>query len=228
MRRNYISPEYKYNSINGTMNMREQTSFFGSKMIDIQDSISISNENLIFYQNENGDQINFTLEKNLSPIVYSTVDDKKINHTIQRDQSQSMSQLNSNTRWIIDIDIKKILINYLFATLKRYRTFEGVKTNNTLTKSVNSSIYEYINSNILNRYKYNKVDLFVEYNHFSQDGTLRYKNSFIEISNSFNISNKYQSILSDDQNSLRIIFNQEKNSDEYNFNYYFNLFFNKI
>ena len=58
MRRNYISPEYKYVTKGGTFNMLEQTSFFGSKMIDIQDRISISNENVIYYQNSNFEQLN--------------------------------------------------------------------------------------------------------------------------------------------------------------------------
>jgi hypothetical protein len=228
MRRNYISPEYKYQTKNGTFNMIEQTSFFGSKMIDIFDRISVSNENLIYYQNSNFEQLNFTSEKNLSPIVYSTIQDKLNNHTIVKDAAQSSTQENYNTRWIIEINIKTILSNYLFATLKKYRTFEGVRNSITLYNNVNTAVSEYVSKNIINRYKYSNIEFFVEYENFSQDGSLRFKNDFIELTNSSLQTNKIQAILSDDESKLKIIFNQEKPSSDYNFNYYFNLYFDKI
>lgn len=208
--------------------MLEQTSFFGSKMIDIQDRISISNENVIYYQNSNYEQLNFTLEKNLEPIVYSTIQDKTQNHTISRDESQGDIQLNYNTRWILEINLKSILSNYIFATLKRYRTFEGVRNNMTLYNNVNSAISEYVSKNILSRYKYSTIEFFAEYKHFSQDGTIRFKNDFVEITTSSSQTNKIQTILNEDGSKLKIIFNQEKPSTDYNFNYYFNLYFDKI
>ena len=57
MRRNYISPEYDYVKVYGTYNMTEQSSFFGSKMLKIDDSVSLDNQNLIYYQNINDEQI---------------------------------------------------------------------------------------------------------------------------------------------------------------------------
>lgn len=222
MRRNYISPEYKYQSRNGTFNMIEQTSFFGSKMIDIQDRITISNENIIYYQNTNFEQLNFTLEKNLNTIVYSTIQDKLSNHTITKDAAQSSTQENYNTRWIIEINLKTILSNYLFATLKKYRTFEGVRNSVTLYNNVNTAISEYITKNIMSRYKYSTIEFFVEYEHFSQDGSLRFKNDFVELTTSSLQTNKIQAILSDDESRLKIIFNQERPSSDFNFNYYFN------
>jgi len=228
MRRNYISPEFKYVNINGTMNMTEQTSFFGSKMLDIQDSISILNENLIYYQDQNREQLNFSLEKNLDPIVYSSVNDKSSNHIIKSDESQSSIQLTSNTKWNIEIDLNKILSNYIFATLKKYRTFEGVKNNMTIFNNTDSAINDYILKNVINRYKYKSVDFFVDYKPFSDDGSMKYKNTFGEITNSSLITKKIQSILNESQGKLNIIFNQEKSSASYNFNYYFNLYFEKI
>ena len=228
MRRNYISPEFKYTNINGTMNMREQTSFFGSKMLDIQDSISILNENLIYYQDQNKEQLNFSLEKNLDPIVYSSVNDKSFNHIIKSDESQSNIQLASNTKWNIEIDISKILTNYIFATLKKYRTFEGVKNNMTIFNNIDSGINDYISKNIISRYRYKSVDFFIDYKPFSEDGSVKYKNIFTEITNNSLITKKLQSILNESQGKLNIIFNQEKSSTSYNFNYYFNLYFEKI
>ncbi len=228
MRRNYISPEFKYVNINGTMNMTEQTSFFGSKMLDIQDTISILNENLIYYQDQNKEQLNFSLEKNLDPIVYSSINDKSSNHIIKLDESQSSIQLTSNTKWNIEIDLNKILTNYVFATLKKYRTFEGVKNNMTIYNNIDSGIKDYISKNVINRYKYKSVDFFVDYKSFSEDGSMKYKNTFAEITNNSFITKKLQSILKENQEKLSILFNQEKPSESYNFNYYFNLYFEKI
>lgn len=228
MRRNYISPEYEYVKRNGSMNMIEQTSFFGSKMIDISDLLFISNENIIYYQSANKEQLNFSLENGLSPILYSSFDDKKNNHSIKIDESQNSIQYESNTKWIITIDVKKILINYLFATLKKYRTFEGIKNNMTIYNNVDTAIYEYISKNILNRYRYKSIDFFVDYVSFLSDGSMRYKNTFLEITNSPNITNKIQVMVSDNQETVTLIFNQEKPSSLYNYNYYFNLHFEKI
>jgi hypothetical protein len=228
MRRNSISPEFKYAKTHGSMSMLELTSFFGSKMIDIVDKLTIGGENIIYYQTINSEQLNFNIEKNLTPKVYNTIGDKLANHTIKIDESQSKIQLESNTRWIIQIDLKSILINYLFATLKKYRTFEGVRNNMTIFNNIDAGVVDYINKNILSRYKYTTIDFFVDYIPFSQDSTMRYKNSFVEINVSNKISNKIQTIVNDNQTQLTLTFNQEKPSTTHNFNYYFNLYFEKI
>ena len=228
MRRNYISPEFTYSGINGTMNMKEETSFLGSKMLYIPNSLSISIENIIYYQTLNNEQINYTIEKNSTPILYSTSSDKLINHTIKYDKSQSQSQYNTNTKWIIEIDILSILTNYIFANLKKYRTFEGVKNNMTLSNNIDTAIKQYISNNILNRYEYDRCDLFISYNLLSQTGQKRYGNTFSEITNSSNILSKVQTQLSSDKSKLTLTFFQEKISSVYNFNYYFNLYFNRL
>jgi len=61
MRRDYISPEYKSVRVYGTFNMLEESNFFGSKMLEIEDSIIISNQEIIYYQNENGEQIDYSI-----------------------------------------------------------------------------------------------------------------------------------------------------------------------
>lgn len=229
MRRNYISPEFKYVKTHGSMSMLEQTSFFGSKMMDIMDSLSITNENIIYYQGQGtNEQLNLLIEKNTTPIVYNTINDKKENHTIRLDQAQSSAQSDSNARWIIEINAKSILNNYLFATLKKYRTFEGVRNNMTIYNSIDVGIKDYISKNILNRYSYKSVDLFVSYQPFSQDGILKHRNQFVEITDTSLITNKVQSILNSNGEMITINFNQEKPASEYNFNYYFNLYFEKI
>ena len=112
--------------------------------------------------------------------------------------------------------------------MKKYRTFEGVRNSVTLYNNVNTAISEYITKNIMSRYKYSTIEFFVEYEHFSQDGSLRFKNDFVELTTSSLQTNKIQAILSDDESRLKIIFNQERPSSDFNFNYYFNLYFDKI
>jgi hypothetical protein len=51
MRRSYISPEFEYNRVFGTLNMKEESSFFGSKMLEIEDSLELHNQGIVYFQN---------------------------------------------------------------------------------------------------------------------------------------------------------------------------------
>ena len=175
MRRSYISPEFKTNNVYGTYNMVEESNFFGAKMLEIEDSILISNQNVIYYQKTNGEQLDFDTETTLESTVYSSSLDKNTNHKITLDQSQTKYNLENNTKWIIDIDVKSILSNYLYAELKRYRTFEGIKAEMTIYNDVNVAMKKYIESNVLNRYKLSTIDLYVNYTDLRNQNVLRYK-----------------------------------------------------
>ena len=119
MRRNYISPEFEYRKVFGTLNMKEESTFFGSKMLEIEDIIELHNQGIIYYQNSNNEQIDLDIERSLNPIVYSASDDKKNNHTLVIDESQSDPQRNNLTKYIMTINLKNILENlYLFIFLQ--------------------------------------------------------------------------------------------------------------
>ncbi len=229
MRRTYISSEFMNNPVSGTMNMIEESNFFGAKMLDVEDSILIENQNIIYYQNLKGEQIDIAVESSLPSYVYSSSSDKELNHTLKLDDSQSSFQKNGNTKWILDINLKKILENYLFATLKRYRTFEGVTTEQTISNDVNSSVYSYITSNVTNRYKYKRIDLYISYKDLRNQNVLRYKNTWSpSVFSNVNKYNKFQTDLAYDDSVVKIYFNQEKTSTEYTFEYFFNILFEKI
>lgn len=229
MRRSYISPEFIYSKVNGTLNMSEQSSFFGSKMIDIDDYIQIKNENIIYYQLSSNEQIDIISENSLPQKVYDTVLDKKLSHALIIDESQSESQKNNNTKWILNIQLRSVLRNYLFSTLKKYRTFEGVKNNMTKYNDVNSSITEYIDLNILNRYKFKSIDMYVSYVDLLMLNGLKYNNQYdANIENVNNIFKKIQTETEQDEKSMKIYFTQEKNSSLYAFKYYYNLYYEKI
>lgn len=230
MRRTYISPEFEYVSVNGTTNMVEQSSFFGSKMLEIADSIQIKNENVIYYQMPNNEQLNSTIEQTLPQLVYDTVADKSKNHRLFLDESQTETQKNGNTRWILDIDIRTILKNYIFANLKKFRTFEGVLNNSVVDKNVNSAILNYIDNNVLNRYKFERVEFFYKNTDLLTIGTLKYKNEFdvnIElVPNS--LFTRFQTETDPRDEDIRLTFYQDKSSSQYSFKYYFNLYFEKL
>jgi hypothetical protein len=229
MRRTYISPEFKTNNVYGTYNMVEESNFFGAKMLEIEDSILIDSKNIIYYQKLNGEQLDFDTETTLESNIYSSSEDKKSNHKITIDESQSKYNLDNNTKWIIDIDIKKILSNYLYAELKRYRTFEGIKADMVIYNNVNVAIKKYIEFNVLNRYKLSNIEFYVNYTDLRSQNVLRYKNIWNEntYKPEYKLS-KVQTISDYNQNKLRVLFNQEKPSSTYKFDYFFNLLFVKI
>ena len=227
MKRNYIAPEFKYTNVYGTYNMSEKSSFFGSKMLDIEDSIDIDTKNLVWYQNTNNEQIDFIVESSMTSNSLSSLDEKQNNHTISIDDSQSDIDKNNLTKWIVSIDINKLLSNYLFGILKQNRTFEGIKNDMTISGNVDYAIKDYISKNILNRYELNKIDFYISYISINSNNRLKWSVSLQEniISNN-NLMTKYKSNLN--RNNLIINFNQDKICQEYTFDYYFNLRFSKI
>jgi len=229
MRRSYISPEYNNTPIYGTFNMVEESNFFGSKMLDVEDNVYISNQNIIYYQRSNGEQIDLAAESSLQTMVYSASDNMKLNHNLSIDDSQFDSQRETNTKWILNINVKNILTDYLFSTLKRYRTFEGISNSLTKTNDINTAIREYVDKNVLNRYKFSRLDMYVSYTDLRSQNVLRYKNNWNStIISDSNLLKKRQVDLSYDESEIKVLFTQEKPSSSYNFDYYFSILFEKI
>lgn len=238
MRLKHISPEYTYNVVNGTLSMKEKKAFFGSKLLKFQDSLTIGNESIIYYQDAQNQQINLANEKLLTSFIYNTYDDKLNNSNLVIDNSAS-NRDNNYTPWVLTINYGKILQNYLFATLKKYRTFEGVTNNNTLNSDVNNAIMTYISDNLLRLYKLSRVDLYITYNDLKStirvnplDGStplIQYKNLFTDkIISDENLNTKYTSNTDITKLIDVIKFKQDKSSLDYSFNYYFNLYFEKV
>lgn len=229
MRRSYISPEYQNKAVQGALNMLEESTFFGAKMLEVEDSINIENKDIIYYQTIDGEQIDFSIESSLTSYIYSSSDDKFSNHTLIIDTTQPKYQLDSNTRWTLTIELNDILSNYLFSILKKYRTFEGIKNDTTIYNDVNIAILSYIQFNVLNRYKYSGIELYVNYIDLRDQSILRYNNKWTDkvINNNYRLT-KLQSDIKYDGSSIKISFNQEKPSSDYKFEYYFNILFEKI
>jgi hypothetical protein len=230
MRRNYISPEFDYVKVHGTVNMKEQSSFFGSKMLSYDDSISLKGESIVYYQNGSGEQISLDSERYLPAIVYDTVKDKSDSHTLFLDESQTEYQKSNNSRWIMDVRIKSVLRNYLFATLKKWRTFEGVYSTMTLNNNVDSAINDYILNNLIGRYRFSKIEFYLKSVDLkTTPGSLRYVNVFESSVESTDFLFSKIDVETDlRENNLRLRFAQPDLSSEYCFSYYYNLYFEKI
>jgi hypothetical protein len=229
MRRTFISPEFKYVSVYGTLNMEEESSFFGSKMLEIEDLITIGNESILFYQNEKGEQIDFEKEYDAPPIIYNSNADKQKLHTLVLDEFQTQIEKNNYTKWKLTISIRSLLKNYLFATLKKYRTFEGVSNEMTYNRNVDFSINEYIQRNVINRYKFTGVDLYLVPVDLLTIGSLKYQNIWDrEISQDQYKFTKFSTVTDFKFEDIQIFFAQNFSASQYAFRYYFNLKFEKL
>jgi len=229
MRRTYISPEFTYQPIYGSYNLLEQASFFGSKMIEIEDLISLTNESLFYYQQSNNEQLDLESELTLTPGIYDQVSDKRDNHTLTLLDIQSDYQKRNNASWELTIDLDLILSNCVFGLLKKYRTFEGMKNEMTFNGDINTSIRKYIDLNIRSRYKLQKVDMYIDYINLLSVNGIRYSNRFDQnIAIESKRFTKFQQATEFDGSQVKISFNQEKPANLYAFKYYFNLFFEKI
>jgi len=228
MRRSYISPEYNSNVVNGTLNMLEESNFFSAKMLEIEEKLLIDNIDILWYQSQTKEQLDISIESTSAPYLYSPSEDKQQNLSLTINTAETPAGLQSkNTRWIFEINLKQILTNYLYAIFKKYRTFEGVKNSQTIYDDVDIAIINYINNNVLNRYRYNKIDLYLAYRSVGEENQLKYKNNWnINLAEETLIEN-YQTVLETDESIVKLLFLQ-LNSSEYIFDYYYNIHFERI
>lgn len=226
MRRNYISDEFKSNIVNGTLTMVEKSSFFGSKMMSIDDVILVDSSNIIYYQNNKSEQINLPLELTYEPL-YVNLNNVKIKNCIVYRDDNTFNDLN-NSNWIIEINFKNILLEYLFGKLKNVRTFNGIYVENTQNNNIDLSIKDYIISNLLDRYLYDSIELWISYNNLTDDGNLKYVNIFNpDIANDSNVNKEFEKIYSDEK-IIKFKFKSKKDTSKYSFDYYFNIKYNRI
>lgn len=227
MRRSYMSPEFINNRVNGTLSMIEESNFFSARMLEIEESILIDNIDVLWYQSQNKEQLDLSIESSLLPYIYSPSEDKVQNLSLKIDPNDTTIGQRRNTRWIFEINIQKILINYLYATLKKFRTFEGVKNNQTINNDVDVAIINYIKNNILNRYRFKQIDLYLVNRDINEEGLIKSKNNWnINLPKESLIKN-YQTVVNSDESVVKLLFLQ-LNSNEYIFEYYYNILFERI
>jgi hypothetical protein len=198
-------------------------------MLEIEDNISIIDDNLIYYQLDTGEQLDEKTEKTLNEVVYDAGLDKSNNQKLVIDENQTEQQRLEKTKWIMTINSKQIFLNYLFATLKKFRTFEGVTNDMVLTNNLNRTIFDYIINNVYYRYRFVRMELFLLPIDITSNGNLQFSNQFDPfIKDDITKVTKFQTVLSEDESSIRVFFSQPENASEFSFKYYYNLYFEKL
>lgn len=243
MKNNLILKKFKKENVKGTYEMLEKETFFGGKLMDIEDEITISDVSVHYYQYYNVDDkkngyqyydLNVFIEKFY---LLDVVNLKLKHHNIVKIPQSEIDEKN-NTRWELNINIKNILREYLFAKIKARRTFKSIEYYDFLNNDINLSIYEYINLNLMDRYKFDSIDFYVKYIDIKNNNT--YDNLTIKQydplfrSDIENINYKINNVnldindFMDQLADVKILYNQSKTSTEYKFDYYFNVKFKKI
>lgn len=242
MKSNIIIHELDKVFVSGTNSERELRNYFGSKMLEIEDSIliddiSIQYTELVSDDNNNGFQ-SYIYDNLTETIRIKNLSDLKFENSSIELQSQNSVDLENNTKWLIRINCKKILQEYLFLRIKENRTFKCISYEDLFGYDVNTYIKRYINQNILNRFKFNKLDLYINYINIITEGDIyntvklkynpTYNRNIINNDNLVKNVNIQQisNILYLDE--LKVLYNQIKKSTEYKIEYYFNIHFSKV
>jgi hypothetical protein len=241
MKDRLILKKYETESVYGTFNLEEEPSFFGSKVIEVEDEIIINDSSIQYFQyfDENDPNNGFQYyELDLffeQLFLLDLVNLKKENHTISKFHQNKIDD-KFNTRWIIEINTKNILKEYLFAKIKERRTFKTINHNLLRNKNINESIYLYITKNILDRYKFDKIDFFVKYDDIKDVSQLTilkkydpiFKNQIQLVENKVENINVEINNFIDPLSNLKVNYSQIKPSTDYKFDYYFNIYYKKI
>lgn len=254
MKNNLILKKYNTTPINGTFNLIEEKSFFGSKMIEIEDYISIDDKSIQYYQywldpsiytgstytenlKKNGFQNYIKNEQEEILFIQDLVQLKYNNHTIKEQQQDKAEHLN-NTKWEMSIDVRNIITQYILYRIKEVRTFRGINYNNFINNNINVSITDYIVNNIIDRYKFDKIDFYVKYDEININSSIYSYKTLLQYSPDYDSSIKLVvnkvanvNVENPDVNTISTIklkYNQTKPSTDYKFDYYFDLYFKKI
>jgi hypothetical protein len=207
-------------------------------MVDIEDYVIIDDSHIQYSElfktdttDNNGYQFYEDIDQLESIYLVSLTDLKNSNHSINL-VSQSTIDLKNNTQWTMIIDWKKILSEYIFYKLKNRRTFKCIKYTDVLSENINLFIRRYITDNLINRYVFSQLNLYIQY--IELDGSNEYSDpnlSFdpiftIDVKKDENLITNVNSILSD--TILTVNYKQTKPSEKMKFNYYFDLIFTKL
>ena len=237
MKNDLIITRFKTEPTLGTKNSYDPKTFFGSKMVDVEDNIDID-DSIIQYSEvinsgkteNNGYQYFEDIDK-IERVTIENLSELKLNkHTINL-VSQSDIDLQNNTQWTLYIDWKNILTEYIFYQLKNRRTFKCVRFDNILSENINYYIRQYIKNNLLSRYGFYQIKFYIKYYELDDgdeniDPNLLFNPIFDpELKNDDNLVKNVNVINTND--TLIVNYKQTESSETKKFNYYFDLFFVK-
>jgi len=259
MKSNLIIKKFTTTPAKGVRSSKEIKSFFGSKLVDIEDSIIINDISIQYsevvdkvnIQNDHYQYYDISAIHQEKNILRSLDDVKYENHSIDIYSQVTNKSIisvssakpntivpNRNFEWVININAKSILREYLFLRLKEARTFKTIRSDDLVERNVNNYINDYIDNNMLNRYNISGLSFYVQYFNVISDSTIFTKGQVLKSPN-FNktvyvggnlvpnvnvVTPDYLSNLG----TVKIIYNQIKDSSMYKFDYYFTISYQKI
>lgn len=255
MKSNLTIKKYDITKVNGVKSNKEIKSFFGSKLIDIEDVIYINNIAIQYTEVVNKRDIKLDHYQNYSQeiktvnglsILYpetvflKSLDDVKYeNHSIDVLTSKDPKNLtkNQNYEWVMNINAKNILREYLFLRLKESRVFKTVRSQDLIERNINTYIYNYINENLLNRYNISDLSFYAEFFDVINNSTI-YQRQTLKTPNFnktiFKPVNKITnvSIITPDYlsnlDTVQVKYNQTKDFKKYKYDYYYTITYKKI
>lgn len=238
MKSDLIITRFKTEPIIGTKSSYEQKTFFGSKMIDVEDEIIIDESSIQYSEifntgntNDNGYQYYEDIDNLEKIYLVSLSYTKYIYHSIDL-MAQSDMDLQNNTNWTLLISWKDILTDYLFYKLKEVRTFKCIKYTDVLSENINLYIRDYIKNNLLNRYQFTKLNLYVEYLPLDTENinvrpNLQFDPTFTEnVKSDANLITNVNATVYND--IIDVKYKQTQSSKTSKFNYYFDIVLTKI
>lgn len=155
MKKSSIVDDYNNLPVSGVYNMQEKANMLVSKMMDIEDVVRVS------YNFTPGDLdtlltvANRPIADSLYNISHSFAKEKAIK-TLHLDKSQTTLDSNNLSKWVFEFDSKFLLREYLYNeiyTLNPQSPFRLIPTNDIPGGKINKLCYDYIDKNIMDRYR---------------------------------------------------------------------------
>jgi hypothetical protein len=241
MRKYPITRDFKHIDKPGVLIMNEHTNINMGKMMDIDDEIRMS-------YSLTKDNILLPLIK-LNEIHNTSYDKIKKDSILEFKVAdvQTESEKDTVTKWIIKINYKHILREFLYHEIHTYNPYSVFKkmVNILPENRINDYCYAYIDFNILDRYKVKEIILWTEYHELKRDtvpgtGTNTY-NPLLKLLRKTPIftyhaipspvlDSKKETISTKSYNdgTIDILYQQTKSSQYYTFLYYYDIIFERI
>ena len=229
--------KFSTNTVPGTMNQKELRTFFGGKVMYSEKLIYINDDTVDFSHvvgdYNNGYQYfdNTTIPDDWETNFSQNLTDLKGNYQKISLMSQDAASMANNTKWQIDIKASSILTDYLYFKIKQQRVFKMINANETYSNNINNAVYDYVKKNLFSRYRLIDVKFYIKYYDLSKQSInknimLQYTPNFnVEVYNQENfvkLNSKYDQFKFD---NVMMQYSQTKPSNQYGFDYYFDLIF---
>lgn len=238
MKSDLIITRFKTEPVIGTKDSNDVKTFFGSKMIDVEDIISVDNSKIQYSEvfdsgntQDNGYQYYEDIDYKEKIYLKDLSLLKSSNHSINL-VSQSNVDLKNNTQWTMTINWKNILSEYILYKLKNRRTFKCIKYTDVMSENINIFMKKYIQNNLIGRYEFNRIDFYIKYYDLNAGDEYTDPNLLFDpifTSNTKTTENQIKNInatVADDV--LLVNYKQTQSSETQKFDYYFDLIFIKI